>query len=327
MVIGTIRFFRLNRAHSRRFLLVRYLKKRRLLPIAVVAIGLVAAAALITSWGAMSYVRTGNWFQSRFGIPQVDGVATPGEWPAWSNLTLVLDDVLGATPSQNQNVAIAVMNTGANLYFAIQVPNSLQANETDVLEPPYHTNTMALWMLDGFDRGWNITWVTMGLKVMGASTVREEPYFVGVMPTPFTSTDPSRPFGAAAFQPGQEPPRGVYTFEMAFPLILLPPALDANGRLIYMGLRPVAVYELLRLSFIQDGHDGNDTFYYSYALPREWSVPASERLYISTALDPLPWIVACTAVAIAFSVAYWEYRRRRRRQQAAKARPATFSDS
>jgi hypothetical protein len=190
-------------------------------------------------------MQIGVWFQSHLGTPHIDGVTTPGEWTIWTNLTLILDDVLRASPPPNQSVALAVMNTAANLYFAMQVPNQLPANKTDVGNPPYHVNGISLWIVDGLDRGGNITIVVMVLNVEGSTTETEEHYFLGVMPIPFTPSDPSRPYGAASFEPGHDAPRGTYTFEVAFPLTLLPLAQDADGRLLNAGLRPMAVCQVL----------------------------------------------------------------------------------
>lgn len=289
-----------------------------MLALAIVALVMTPAVRLHVACTSDGTTPVGVWFQSSYGIPGIDGVATLGEWPSWTNLTLILDDVLRATPPPNQSAALSVMNTAANLYFAMQVPNQLAANKTDVGNPPYHVNTIDLWMVDGVDRGANITTVIMVLTVEGSTTETEAPYFLGVMPTPFTPSDPSRPYGAATFQPGHDAPRGTYTFELAFPLTLAPPAQDADGRLLNMGLRPVPVYQVIRIFFSQTGHDGNHTYSYSYALPDAWWPPEAERLYVTAAFDPIPWLLIVTGIAIPLGLILLALRRRRRHTHKAR---------
>lgn len=257
--------------------------------------------------------------RAEYGIPTIDGVASPGEYSVWTNLTLTLKDVLRCNPPSTLNISLAVKNTAANLYVIVIVPNRLPPNESTA-SPPYHNHGLYLFLDDNITKIVNNhTYLTVkfGFYMTSPTDVQEYSVFHTTPgPVYFVDEDSSKPWGNATFTPSLDVGiKGTETFEMVFPLTVLPAMQSATGDLINMGLRPVARYRVINLDFASNGHNGEDTYSYRYRIP---PYGADYDFWIETVFDPIPTFLFVSTIIIFAAIvliSFLLWRRKRKRQQ------------
>jgi hypothetical protein len=243
----------------------------------------------VTTRGATAETR----LPAYYGTPVIDGAVTPGEWPSFTELNLTLTEAIRITPPTSLLLTIALLNTGAQLSLALQIPHQLPANRSTSDNPPYHANALSIYVDDFVNRTiYNETWSVISFH-MGVEALNDTVQYalfhpLGAYPVGLVAHDPTKPWGAVTFTPSpSEAPRGTYTFEIAFPLSLELPRLDPNGRAVNVGLRPVPTYHVFRLDFGQGGSYG-----------QTYTITYTTAFTIDAAFDPLALLPLVALVAV-----------------------------
>lgn len=267
----------------------------------------ILSALLVVSLACPRTAATDTLIHSQLGAATIDGVVSPGEWGEWTDITGPLNynpDLLSLPAAMS--FSVSVRNTGYNLYLAIQVYDQLLANDTPTAVPPYHLNMLTVYISDGITRHveeYSLYEVQYHVSVHSLDSVTHLATLYG---GEFVAHDPSHPYNAVGFE-ATNGVRGIYTFEICFPLTSQPP-IGGYGEAINLGLWPVSQYALHILSWLTIG----DSFVYSY----EFAATEENGYYIVPAFDPTPLVILAAEillVVVVLAVLVILCRRRRRR--------------